>query len=301
MLVAQSYPTLWDPVDCSQPGASVHEIPQARILEWVAYPFSRGSSQPRDWTSVSCIAGIFFTVRGTRGALLREELALGLCRRTWSSAGNEGSGTCSQSSLNCLPASSWCLGSSDMFAWGLRCPLVLWTPWVVISSAFAAGTLVVLDHRTVLRCPVWLPVSPVTQLVPRLLSHSSLCVFPPLECYFQTIWWPDQLLFSGTWQRTHSLQRSTPQPCASLPAYTPPPTSLITGDPTQSGPIPLCPWDLEGRDRDRDLLTDHTSSRPSLTLSCRSSFSGSMRSSSSSSSLLCLISSLSRWSSFLCN
>ena len=45
-------------------------------------------------------------------------------------------------------------GSSDMLAWSLRCPLVLWTPWVMINSGFAAGTLVVLDHSTVLRCPV---------------------------------------------------------------------------------------------------------------------------------------------------
>ena len=44
---AQSCPTLCDPMDCSLSGSSVHEIPQARILEWVAMPFSRGSSRPR--------------------------------------------------------------------------------------------------------------------------------------------------------------------------------------------------------------------------------------------------------------
>ena len=48
--------TLCDPMDYT-----VHEILQARILEWVAFPFSRGSSQPGDWTQVSCIAGRFFT------------------------------------------------------------------------------------------------------------------------------------------------------------------------------------------------------------------------------------------------
>ena len=42
-------------------GYTVHGIPQARILEWAAIPFSRGSSQPKDWTQVSCIAGGFFT------------------------------------------------------------------------------------------------------------------------------------------------------------------------------------------------------------------------------------------------
>ena len=54
--------TLCNPMDCSLPGSSVHEIPQARILEWVAIPFSRESSQPRDQTQVFCFAGKFFTV-----------------------------------------------------------------------------------------------------------------------------------------------------------------------------------------------------------------------------------------------
>ena len=47
-LVTQFFPTLCDHVDCSLPGSSVHGISQARILEWVAISFSRGSSQPRD-------------------------------------------------------------------------------------------------------------------------------------------------------------------------------------------------------------------------------------------------------------
>ena len=58
----QLYPTLCDPMDCSPPGSSVHGILQARILEWVAMPSSRGSSQPRDQTHVSyisCISGQF--------------------------------------------------------------------------------------------------------------------------------------------------------------------------------------------------------------------------------------------------
>ena len=56
MKVAQLCLTLCDPMDYT-----VHGILQARILEWVAFPFSRGSSQPRDQTQVSCIAGRFFT------------------------------------------------------------------------------------------------------------------------------------------------------------------------------------------------------------------------------------------------
>ena len=53
--VTQSCPTLWDPVDCSPPCSSVHGIFQARVLEWGAISFSRGSSWPRDWTQVSSI------------------------------------------------------------------------------------------------------------------------------------------------------------------------------------------------------------------------------------------------------
>ena len=61
--VSQSCPTLCDPMDYT-----VHGILQARILEWVAFPFSRGSSQPRDQTQVSLIAGGFFTSWATREA-----------------------------------------------------------------------------------------------------------------------------------------------------------------------------------------------------------------------------------------
>ena len=60
-LVSQSCLTLCDPMVCSLPGSSVHGILPARILDWVAYPFSRGSSHPKDQTGVSCIAGGFFT------------------------------------------------------------------------------------------------------------------------------------------------------------------------------------------------------------------------------------------------
>ena len=68
VLVTQLCPTLCDPMDCSRPGSSIHRILQARILEWVAIPFSRGSSWPRDGTRVSCIAGRFFNVCITRKA-----------------------------------------------------------------------------------------------------------------------------------------------------------------------------------------------------------------------------------------
>ena len=56
--VVHSCPTLDDPMDCSPPGSSVHGILQARTLGWVAMPSSRGSSQPRDQTGVSCVSCI---------------------------------------------------------------------------------------------------------------------------------------------------------------------------------------------------------------------------------------------------
>ena len=68
-LVAQLCSTLCDPTDCSPPGSSVCGVPQARILEWVAILFSRGSFQPRDRTRVSCtVRQILYRV-ATRKAL----------------------------------------------------------------------------------------------------------------------------------------------------------------------------------------------------------------------------------------
>ena len=66
VLVAQSCPALWDPMDYSLPGSFFHGIIQARILEWVAILFSRGSPQPRDRTQVYRITGGFFTNWATR-------------------------------------------------------------------------------------------------------------------------------------------------------------------------------------------------------------------------------------------
>ena len=71
--VAQSCPTLCDPMDHSLPGSSVHGIFQARVLEWGAISFSRGSSQPRDWTQVSWIVGRHFIVWATREDEAKED------------------------------------------------------------------------------------------------------------------------------------------------------------------------------------------------------------------------------------
>ena len=64
--VAQSCPTLCDPMDPTPPGSSVHGIFQARTLEWVAISFSRRSSRPRDWTWVSSIISRHLTIWATR-------------------------------------------------------------------------------------------------------------------------------------------------------------------------------------------------------------------------------------------
>ena len=80
----QSCPTLWDPMGCSPPGSSVHGILQARALDCIAIPFSRGSSQPRNWTWVSSNAGRFFTIWATREAWnIGSQRTLGAANRNW--------------------------------------------------------------------------------------------------------------------------------------------------------------------------------------------------------------------------
>ena len=69
-LVIQSCPTLCDPMDSNPLGSSVHGVFQARILEWIVISFSRGSSQPRDWTQVSHTVDRRFAVWATREVLI---------------------------------------------------------------------------------------------------------------------------------------------------------------------------------------------------------------------------------------
>ena len=86
VLVAQLCLTLCNSTDSSPPGSSVHGILQARILEWVAILFSLGSSQTRDWTWVSYIAGTFFTTWAMREFLLSLLTLIQLdshCKRCW--------------------------------------------------------------------------------------------------------------------------------------------------------------------------------------------------------------------------
>ena len=72
--VAKSFPNLCSPMDSSTPGSSVHEISQARILEWVATSFSRGSSQPRDRPRIAYIVRqIFLPLNHQESQPKREE------------------------------------------------------------------------------------------------------------------------------------------------------------------------------------------------------------------------------------
>ena len=102
--VTQSCPTLCDPIDYT-----AHGMLQARILEWVAVPFSRRFFQPMDWTQVSCIASGFFTIWATREARTSplDMLLPGFPESTWSRRDNQKNFQCVLwSSLKCdLPSS----------------------------------------------------------------------------------------------------------------------------------------------------------------------------------------------------
>ena len=81
---AQTCPTVCDPMDYSLLGSSVHGILQARILECIAIPFSRGSFWPRDRTWLSCTAGTFLTFWATRGTFTEGSAPSLTCKLSWS-------------------------------------------------------------------------------------------------------------------------------------------------------------------------------------------------------------------------
>ena len=139
--VTQSCQTVWDPLDCSLPGSSVHGILQARILEWVAIPFSRGSSRPRDRTQVSCIAGRCSTLWATREARVPQRKLIS----NW----NPNSNTFSQAQLN---TSSICTRKEMQFKSSLLSytqrwvlPLLL-TPIIQKTQPSAPHSATLLQH-----------------------------------------------------------------------------------------------------------------------------------------------------------
>ena len=138
VLVTQSCLTLCDPMDCSPPGSSVHGVLKARILEWVASPFSRWSFQPRDQTQVSLIAGGFFTNWATGEAPLKHvNLSISPLDWEWvgasldSASRNKGQANpfYSTSLENCKPSPSWphskwtCVQSVSLLKWFLSAHL----------------------------------------------------------------------------------------------------------------------------------------------------------------------------------
>ena len=117
--VAQSCPVLCDTMNCSLWGSSVHAIFQARVLEWVAFPFSRGSSWPRDQTRVSCITdrrftlwatGKFFIIACRPGCPAQEGEPSALHSALWAvDRISPPAPLPSQRSLQCSCSNSWCL------------------------------------------------------------------------------------------------------------------------------------------------------------------------------------------------
>ena len=103
--VTQLCPILCNPMDCSLTGSSVHGIFQARILEWGAISFSRGSSRPRDQTWVSCIVGSRFTIWATREVqVMSSSLWPHGLQHARLPCPSPSPGTCS----NSCPLSQWC-------------------------------------------------------------------------------------------------------------------------------------------------------------------------------------------------
>ena len=124
-LVAQSCPPLCDPIDLACQASLFIGILQTRILEWVAVPSSRGSSQPTDQTQISCIAGGFLTVWATRSGF--GQISKGTCSLKWNK---------SAKFANCLqketlsPFCNFLLSSVQSLS-----PVWLFaTPWTIASQ-----------------------------------------------------------------------------------------------------------------------------------------------------------------------
>ena len=112
--VAKSHLTLGNPKDCPPPGSSVHRVSQAKILGWIAFLFSKGSSWPRDHTRISYITGRFFATEGFPGGSDRNPAMYVQCGRpglTPGSGRSPGEGNGNPLQYSCLE------NSMDRGAW----------------------------------------------------------------------------------------------------------------------------------------------------------------------------------------
>ena len=120
-----------DPMDCRPLGSSVHGILQARILEWVALPLSKGSFQPRNrtWVScISCIAGSFFTHGATQEALFPNDKAKKKKKKMpWTSSAQG-------ISENMKVVRNLHMVSRTVCSWAGARPLVSWSPWCCLRQ-----------------------------------------------------------------------------------------------------------------------------------------------------------------------
>ena len=187
--VAQSCPTLCDPMDCRLPGSSIHGIFQARVLEWVAISFSRGSSQPRDQTQVSSTGDRCFTIWATQEALSTQvphvQLRRGACcdmRMLWTSAFSAGDPRLSVLQHRMFKVTtSWLDLTDSRVGWGF--------PPVGLSSASQAVHKQVLGARRLslgklngLKPALWAEVGVSTVWSPASLLRTLLGSSLKLPC-----------------------------------------------------------------------------------------------------------------------
>ena len=173
-LVTQSCPILGNPIGCIPPHSSVLGISQARILEWVTIPFSRGSSPPRDLTRVSCTAGRFFTVWATREQILISRKKADRNQRSEPRPFPSARLFYSVASLHSLPgdvlvAKQACLPSSQLsfWQWPMQCFLSVPAPF---SLAFILS--LGLKHQHSSKLP---PALFFREHSPQRVSYAAYC------------------------------------------------------------------------------------------------------------------------------
>ena len=181
-------------MDCSLPGSSVHGIFQARVLEWGAIAFSRGSSWPRDWTQVSRIAGGRFTIWATREVLYMNYISINPEKQT-----NKQTKKTDQAPEHMM----WCHKPSSNFWWhkhsqseirkkvnSFICVRLFATPWTVAYQAPQSMEFSRRDYWSGLpfSSPGDLPNPGIEPRSPALQAEVLLSE-PPGKPYYSAIRW----------------------------------------------------------------------------------------------------------------